>query len=106
MLRWLNITKIKQQLRIEPDFTEEDSLLNDYGESAEEAILNCLEVSYDDLIEKYGKVPTPVVHASLMLVDSAYKDRSKDLVQQVYANPTFSFLLKPYVRLASKPTAV
>ena len=102
MLKWLNIRKIKQQLRIELDFHDEDELLEEYGESSEEAILNCINCSYDELIEKYEKIPAPIVHASLLLVASGYKDREMDLVQQVYANPTFSFLIKPYMRLADK----
>ena len=99
-MKWLTLEKIKQQLRIEADFTEEDELLELYGESAEEAILKVLDRTYDDLVEKYGKIPAPVVHTSLLVVASAYKDREKDLVQAVNANPTFSFLMKPYMRLA------
>ena len=100
-MKWLNLEKIKAQLRIEPDFTEEDEIIELYGESAEDAIMEVLNRSYEELYEVYGRIPAPVVHASLMLVASAYKDREKDLVQQVNANPTFSLLLKPYMRLAS-----
>lgn len=99
-MKWLTLERIKQQLRIEADFTEEDELLELYGESAEEAILKVLDRTYDDLVEKYGKIPAPVVHTSLLVVASAYKDREKDLVQAVNDNPTFSFLMKPYMRLA------
>lgn len=100
-MKWLTLNKIKAQLRIEPDFTMEDDQLTLYGEAAEDALLKVLNRSYGDLCDVYGHVPSPVVHASLLLVASSYKDREKDLVQQVYANPTFSFLLKPYMRLAS-----
>ena len=100
-MKWLTLDRIKQQCRIEPDMNDEDELLELYGESAEEAILKLLDRTYDDLVEKYGKIPAPVVHTSLLVVSSAYKDREKDLVQSVYANPTFSFLLKPYMRLTT-----
>ena len=100
-MKWLTLNKIKAQLRIEPDFTMEDDQLTLYGEAAEDALLKVLNRSYGDLCDVYGHVPSPVVHASLLLVASSYKDREKDLVQQVYANPTFSILLKPYMRLAS-----
>ena len=100
-MKWLTLQRIKQQCRIEMDFEDEDELLGMYGDSAEDAILGVLNRSYTDLMEVYGHVPAPVVHASLMLVASAYKDREKDLVMEVHANPTFSLLLKPYVRLAS-----
>ena len=101
-MKWLTLTRIKAQCRIEQDFTEEDELLELYGESAEDAILELLNRSYTDLYEVYGHIPAPVVHSSLMLVASAYKDREKDLSQQLYSNSTFSILLKPYMRLADK----
>lgn len=100
-MKWLTLERIKQQLRIEPDFHDEDDILELYGDSAEDAIMEVLNRSYEELYEVYGRTPAPVVHASLMLVAQSYKDREKDLVQQVYANPTFSLLLKPYMRLAS-----
>ena len=100
-MKWLTLERIKQQLRIEPDFHDEDDILELYGDSAEDAIMEVLNRSYEELYEVYGRIPAPVVHASLMLVAQSYKDREKDLVQQVNANPTFSLLLKPYMRLTS-----
>ena len=103
-MKWLTLERIKQQLRIEPDFHDEDDILELYGDSAEDAIMEVLNRSYEELYEVYGRIPAPVVHASLMLVAQSYKDREKDLVQQVNANPTFSLLLKPYMRLTSPST--
>ena len=103
-MKWLTLERIKQQLRIEPDFHDEDDILELYGDSAEDAIMEVLNRSYEEFYEVYGRIPAPVVHASLMLVAQSYKDREKDLVQQVNANPTFSLLLKPYMRLTSPYT--
>lgn len=100
MLKWLTLPKIKAQLRIEPEFHDEDEWLEDAGETAEDAILDVLNRSYEDLFKVYGRVPAPVRHSSLMLVTSLYKDREKELSQEVHNNPTFSLLLKPYMRLA------
>ena len=41
-MKWLTLERIKQQLRIEPDFHDEDDLLEEYGETAEDAILEVL----------------------------------------------------------------
>ena len=101
-MKWLTVERIKQQCRLELDFHDEDCILELFGESAEDAIMKVLNRSYEDLFETYGRIPAPIVHASLMLVTQSYKDREKDLVQQVYENPTFSLLLKPYMRLANK----
>lgn len=100
-MKWLTLPKIKAQLRIESDFHDEDEWLEDAGETAEDAILDVLNRSYDDLFEVFGRIPAPVRQSSLMLVSSLYKDREKDLAQEVHDNPTFSLLLKPYIRLSS-----
>lgn len=41
-MKWLTLEGIKAKCRIEPDFNEEDELLEMYGESAEETVLNAL----------------------------------------------------------------
>ena len=104
-MKFLTLEKIKAQCRIEPDFHDEDEWLEDAGETAEDSILELLNRSYEDLFEVYGRIPAPVRHATLMLVDSAYQFRSKDVTQQLNGNPTFAFLLKPYMRLVSNDSA-
>ena len=101
-MKWLNLTRIKQQLRIEDDFHDEDELLEMYGESAEEVLLNYLNRTFDDVVEIYGRMPAPLVHASLMLVDTSYQYRSPVSVQSMSLVPyTFDILVKPYMRLAT-----
>ena len=101
-MKWLTLERIKQQLRIEPDFTEEDELLTMYGDSAEAVLLNYLNRSYDDIIEVYGHMPAPLVHASLMLVDTSYQYRSPVSTQSMSLVPyTFDILVKPYMRLTN-----
>jgi hypothetical protein len=102
-MKWLTLEQIKAQLRIEPDFHDEDTILKDvYGESAEETLLNYLNRPYQDIIERYGKVPLPLVQASLMLVDVSYQHRSPISVTNISLVPyTFDLLVKPYMRLTS-----
>lgn len=101
-MKWLTLTKIKQQLRIEPEFTDEDDVLEMYGESAEDVILNYLNRSYEDVVEIYGHMPAPLIHASLMLVDTSYQYRSPVSTQNMSMVPyTFDILVKPYMRLAN-----
>lgn len=100
-MKWLTLQKIKQQCRIESDFTEEDTLLEMYGESAEEVLLNHLNRSYENLMEVYGHIPAPLIHASLMLVDVSYQHRSPVSQQNMSIVPyTFDIMMKPYMRLA------
>lgn len=104
-MKWLTLEKIKAQCRIELNFHDEDEWLEDTGEAAEDSILELLNRSHEDLYEVYGRIPAPVRRATLMLVDSAYQLRSKDVTQQLNDNPTFAFLLKPYMRLVSNDNA-
>ena len=102
-MKYLTIDYIKQHSRI--DYDCEDAVLELYGNGAEEAIAQLLNRGKDaeemvvSLTEQYGKIPAPIIHATLMLVDSGYKERGKDMVQQAYANPTFEILVKPYMKL-------
>jgi hypothetical protein len=101
-MKWLTIEDIKKQLRIEPGFTAEDTLLGSYGEAAEDTLLNYLNRPYQDIIDSYGKVPLPLVQASLMLVDVSYQHRSPISVTNISLVPyTFDLLVKPYMRLTS-----
>ena len=103
MMKWLTLEKIKQQLRIKPGFTAEDTLLEMYGESAEETVLNFLNRSYQNGVETYGKIPMDVVHATLMLVDASYQHRSPASPQNMYyVLYGFDAMIKPYMRLTSQ----
>ena len=99
-MMWLTLQQIKAQCRIEPDFTLEDELLTSYGEAAEETILELCNRSYVNLIDSYGKVPTAIVQASLLLVDSSYANRSPSSVQSLSLVPYgFDRLVKQYIKL-------
>ena len=100
-MKWLTLEEIKAQLRIEPGFTAEDTLLNGYGNSAESTVLNHLNRTYYDLLEQYGSVPQPIIDASKMLVDVWYKHRSPVEALSMSIVPyTFDLLIKPYMKLA------
>ena len=100
-MKYITFEQIKQQLRLDDEQARmEHDLLEMYGESAEETVLNLLNRTMEDIIEQHGKVPKPIVHATLMLVDNAYKDRSPISPQSMSAVPyAFDMMLKPYMRL-------
>ena len=91
---------IKHQLRIEPDYTEEDDRLTSYGNSAEDMILYLCDRTYDDFISNYGKIPTQIVEASLLLVNMSYEQRSPITQYQMYSvGYSFDMKVKPFMRL-------
>lgn len=101
-MKWLTLSIIKAQLRIEPDFHDEDVILESYGEAAEDTLQNFISRPYQDIVESFGNVPQPLVQASLMLVDVSYQHRSPISVTNISMVPyTFDLLVKPYMRLTS-----
>lgn len=97
-MKFLDLEYIKAHSRICCDC--EDGLLELYGDAAEETLLNYVGMSYDDVVEQYGGVPTPLMHAALMLVDVSYQYRSPLSPTNVSVVPyTFDILVKPYMKL-------
>ena len=101
-MKWLTLDKIKDHLRIERDFTLEDERLTDFGNDAEEMVLNDIGRSYTELIELYGEVPSPLVTASLLLVDASYQHREPMSTQNLYlVGYGYDKRVKPYMKLTS-----
>lgn len=104
-MKFLTLEEIKQQLRIEPDFTLEDTLLTRYGESAERTICELCRRTTDDFVSDYGAVPSDIVHAALLLVTASYEHRSAVSMQNLsIVGYGFDLLVKPYMRLADGDT--
>lgn len=103
-MKFIKFEQIKQQLRLDDEQAQlEHDLLEMYGESAEETVLNTMNRTLEDIIEQYGRVPKPIEHATLMLVDNAYKERSPISPQNMSVVPyAFDLMLKPYMRLTSQ----
>lgn len=102
MMRFLTLDEITAHSRIDDvrNGNSEASLLELYGESAEDTVLNYLSRSLEDLYETYGKVPAPVRQAALLLVDNSYEHRSPTTMQNLYrVDYSFDALLKPYMIL-------
>lgn len=100
-MKWLTIDYIKQHSRL--DYDDEISVIELYADSAEQAILNTLNRSYQDIIEHYGDVPAPIRHATLMLCDMSYERRNPVTGQSLSVVPySIDILLKPYMRLTAE----
>ena len=103
-MEYLTLDYIKKHSRI--DFNCEDDMLELYGNSAENTMAQVLNRGKDatemvaSLTEDYGKVPDPIMHATLELVDASYQHRSPaDAQQMYYVLYGFDFKVKPYMKL-------
>ena len=105
-MKWLTLEQIKQQVRIEDNFDDENNLLTSYGAAAEETVANLLNrgKTVDDMVaslaDEYGGTPESITNAALMLVDNWYQHRSPvDVVNMSVVPYSFDLLIKPYMIL-------
>ena len=97
-LKWLNLDAIHQHCRI--DFNCKDAELEQMAMTAEQAILDLTRRTFENFIDTYGRIPDPIFNASLLLVQSLYKNR--DAEEQRDSNEIafgFSFMVKNYMVL-------
>ena len=96
-MKYLTIEYIKAHSRI--DYDCEDDLLNVYGMAAEEAVLNLLNCSLDDLANG-GNVPQGVINATIELADNLIRHRSPTEQTNITVMPhNFDLLLKSHIVL-------
>jgi len=100
-MKFLTLDLIRDHSRLLKDESE-DNLLELYGKAAEDAVLNIINRSYTEVIEKYGEVPSGLYIAALMQVEASYVHRSAVSPQNLYNVPGFSIHVKPYIKLASE----
>ena len=97
-LRWLSVQAIHDHCHI--DFNCEDAELEQFGIAAEQAILNLTRRTFENFIDTYGRIPDPIFNASLLLVQSLYKNRDaeeqRDSKEIAFG---FSFMVKNYMVL-------
>jgi uncharacterized phage protein (predicted DNA packaging) len=101
-MKFLTFDQIKAQLRLDDQQAEDEhDLLELYGESAEDTVLNIINRSYTEVVEHYGEVPKGLYVAALMQVEASYDHRSTVSPQQLYNVPGFSLHVKPYMKLTN-----
>jgi len=103
-MKWITLEEIKQQLRIEPDYTDEDDKLERYGNSAEATILNLTGRTFEELkaMNPTGEdaIPPDLWEATVLLVSVSYEHNSAVDQYQMYAVPySVDMKLKPYMKL-------
>lgn len=103
-MKWLTLNDIKDQLRIDRNFTDEDDKLKMYGESAEQTVIEYTRRTYDDFIDTYGEIPAPVKEATLLIVTVSYDVSAPLSVNHISpVGYSLDFKLLPYMRLADGP---
>ena len=72
-MRYLDLYIIKKQCRIDLNFTEDDDILEIYGDSAESFLESYLDQNLDVIAaQNSGELPTELINAMLLYVDYMY----------------------------------
>lgn len=105
-MKFLTLQDIKAQCRIEPDFTDEDTLLQLYGAAAENTLLRICNRSVDDIIELFGednKMPSDFIVAGLLLAKHLYEHRGPTQNVPIAMVPyTIDMLIMPFMKLGAR----
>ena len=103
-MKWLTLDYIHAHSRI--NFECEDSLLELYGDAAEETIADYLNRgdTVDDcvasLTAQYGRIPVKIYYVGLLLVEASYTYRTPVSPTNMSIVPyNFDFYIKPYMKL-------
>ena len=74
-MKYITLEDIHRQLRLEPDFTEDDDLLEGLGDADESFMEAHLNRALDDVAaDNSGELPKALWQALLMMVDYSYDE--------------------------------
>lgn len=98
-MTYLTIEDIRKQLRLEDDFTEDDAILEVYGDAAEAFLSDYLDTELDTIASANGgDLPKSLYLALLILVSYVYdNDGSGEQREVPKAFFVFSSLYKQYL---------
>lgn len=107
----ITLDELKDQLRIEHDYHDEDAHITTCGNAAEAALLRACRRTVDDLLANFGTTdattgdtlpPPDFKMAVLMLGKHVYEHPgATDSVQQVPVPFSIDLMVKPFIKLAS-----
>lgn len=103
-MKYLTFEQIKQQLRLDDEQAElERTLLEMYGDAAEDAVLTIIRRPLRNVKQVYGHVPKKLILVTLLLVDEWYQHRASAEPGSLSPVPyAFDFMLKPMMRLTGE----
>ena len=103
-MKFLTFDQIKAQLRLDDEQAElERTLLEMYGDAAEDAVLTIIRRPLRNVKQVYGHVPKKLILVTLLLVDEWYQHRASAEPGSLSPVPyAFDLMLKPMMRLAGE----
>lgn len=72
---YLQLEQVKKHLNIDSDFTEDDKYLEHLISVAELSVSTHLNIALDELAGEGGVIPSPIIHAMLLMIGTLYNNR-------------------------------
>ena len=103
-MKYLTLPEIKQHLRIDPWYRDDDAYLVDLGSVAETVVEKHIDDSLADIaMENGGDLPSPLLHAMLFLVGNFYASRESVQYAATAEVPlTYEYLIALYQRYCNR----
>jgi hypothetical protein len=92
-MRYLTLEEIKKQCVIDSIYEDDDMYLTSLGETAEEIIEQQIDIKLEEVVSVYGKLPSPLRQAMLMMVENLYNNRGS-MVEEI--PPVIMYFMKMY----------
>lgn len=100
---YINLETIKKHLNIDSFFTEDDEYLMLLEDVAEKAVSKHIDCNLSELQDGNGGLPSPLLHAILLLVGNMYMQRESISFSNATEVPlSYSYLLDLYKDYSKK----
>lgn len=87
----------KQHLNLEPDYVDDDKYIETLIEVAEQAVEVHVNEKLEDIADKEGQIPKPLLQAILLMVGNLYQNREMVAPMKVTALPyNYEYLINLY----------
>lgn len=95
-MKYITVDDIKRHLYI--SFFDDDLILADMIDVAEDVVEKYLNTTYDELEDEDGNIPDSIIHAIKVMVGNLYNNRESVSFNAVpYRVPySYEYLLQPY----------
>ena len=75
-MNYLNIKILKKHLNVDDFFHDDDQYISQLGDVAEQMVEADLDANLTDIVnDNDGKLPSPILHAMMLLVGNFYQNR-------------------------------
>lgn len=87
----------KQHLNLEPDYVDDNKYIETLIEVAEQAVEVHVNEKLEDIADKEGQIPKPLLQAILLMVGNLYQNREMVAPMKVTALPyNYEYLINLY----------